>query len=88
MEARLRCHTLDATVEGAKEAADQLQREGAGVALVMNSHEENPRTFTRWWVENYLGWGRFRNPATFPYPVKAETMTEKLNTMNSKLRRI
>lgn len=51
------------------------------------SDEEHARTFTRWWCENYLGWGEFRSPPTFPYPVKSEMVVEKLNTMNANLRK-
>lgn len=56
-------------------------------APVSDTVEDDLRSFTRWWVENYLGWGEFRNPPTFPYPIESETVAEKLNTMNSKLRR-
>lgn len=44
------------------------------------------RSFTAWWVENYMGWGYFRVPPTFPYPIARRSREEELEDMNIKLR--
>jgi hypothetical protein len=41
--------------------------------------------FTKWWVENYLGWGEFRTPPTFPWPMRNRSKEELLAEMNGKL---
>jgi hypothetical protein len=43
--------------------------------------------FTRWWIENYMGWGEFRAPPTFPYPIPNRSREEILAEMNAKLAR-
>jgi hypothetical protein len=43
------------------------------------------KTFTRWWVENYMGWGEIRVPSTFPCPLPHRNQHELLAEMNGKL---
>lgn len=42
---------------------------------------------TKWHVENYRGWGSYRNPPTFPYPLPTPPPSETVLLMNKYLDR-